>query len=550
MPPVINSNTDIKNICLKNDYLKGQAGNKLSYYQFVANFCLPNKAWITSIKNTDMQLNLNYLFDSRAMLAVKESACGFHSKLTSSVNKWLGFTTIDPKKMQSGKVQKYFKECSDIQTDVNNGSNWNGTALEAYKDDLVFGTAPIFTEEDHKDHIRYTSIPIQQPNFQRDSRGEIVGVLRNFKYTAMQLQELWPNNLPADVKDAIKGEKWFQLFDILHYVCPRDIRDAAKRDNINMAYRSVWIYPKEQHKFSESGFISNPYAVMEFWIQNGDTMAYSPAMDCLVSICLANAQKRTILRRAMKDADGASAMPARFWLGRFSQNPNAMNYYDKSKYSKDDYFTIPTGGDPKLSVEMMQMEQDLIDRAFFLHLFKAMTNVSKDMNNPEVNQRITEALELIGPVVGPMCKAIGNSQMRGFEILNSRGLFPQPPKEIVDESGNMDIGVIFLSPLAQAQKAAALGGLTTWLNIVKACVGLKQDAMDNVDTDATIRGSADFLNVDPTFVMEKRKMEDTRKKKAQAQQQQAKLDMAEQVAGAAKDGAQAHKTHKEAMAVK
>lgn len=546
----INVNTDIKNICLKNEYLKSQDGNKLSYYQDVANFCSPRKAWITTLKFSDQQLNMAYLFDSRAMLAVKESACGFHSKLTSSVNKWLGFTTLDPKKMQSGDVQRYFKECSDIQTDVNNSSNWNETVLEAYFDDLVFGTAPILTEEDHKDHVRYTSIPVEQVSFERDDRGEICGVYRRFKYTAMQIQMRWPNNMPSDVTDAIKDDKWFQSFDLLHYVGPRDIRDVSKRDNMNMAYRSTWIYTKSQHKLSESGFMSNPYAVMEFWIQAGDTMAYSPAMDVLASIKLANAQKRTILRRAMKDADQASMMPARFWLGRFSQNPNAMNYYDKSKYTHEDFKAIPTGGDPKLSVEMMQMEQDLIDRGFFLHLFKAMTMVQKDMNNPEANQRIIEALELIGPVVGRMTKQIGNSQLRTFDILNQRLLFPPAPKEIIDERGNMDIGVNFLSPLAKAQRATALGGLTTWLNIVKACQGIQQDAGINVDIDTVISGSADFLNVDPTFVQQKNKVAQIRQNIAQAQQMQAKLQMAEQAAGAAKDAASAHKTHKEAGAVK
>lgn len=550
MPPMIDVNTDLKNLIYRSNALKSKDGNRLSYYQDIANFCLSRKAWITTLKVEDMQLNQAYLFDSRATLALKESACGFHSKLTSSVNKWFDFRCIDPKKMMGGNVQRYFKNCSDIQYDVLNSSNWNETILEGYTDDLAFGTAPIATEEDWRDHVRYTSIPVQQASFERDERGEICGVFRRFKYTTLQIMSRWPDRIPQDVADANKAQKYYQQFDIEHYVGPRDIRDAAKRDKMNKPFKSVWYYPKQEHKFDESGFNSNIYSVLEFWRNAGDDMAYSPAMDVLSSIKLANAQKRTIIRRAMKDSDQANAAPARFWLGRFSQNPNAMNYYDKSKYNKEDFFNIPTGGDPKLGVDMMQLEQDLIDRGFFLHLFKAMTSVSKDMNNPEANQRITEALELIAPVVGRMCKRLGATQIRTFDILNSRGLFPAPPKEILDESGNMDIGVVFLSPLAKAQRAAALGGLNTWLQIVNAVRGIVPDAGDNVDGDAIVTGSADFLNVDPTFVKEKRKVEALRKQIAAAKQQQAKLQMAEQAAGAAKDGAQAHKTQKEAASVK
>ena len=550
MPPVVNIDSDLKNLIHRSSYLKGKDGNRLSYYQDISNFCLPRKAWITTIKIEDMQLNQAYLFDSRATLALKEAACGFHSKLTSSVNKWFDFRTIDPKKMQGGNVQRYFKTCSDIQYDVINNSNWNETILEAYTDDLAFAFAPIATEEDWRDHVRYTSIPVQQASIERDERGEVSGLFRRFKYTTLQIAERWPDNVPKEVQDAYKDEKYYQLWDIEHYVGPRNVRDMSKRDSNNMAYRSVWYLPELCYKFSEKGFNSNIYSVLEFWRNSGDDMAYSPAMDVFASIKLANAQKRTILRRAMKDADGASAMPARFWLGRFSQNPNAMNYYDKSKYSKEDFFNIPTGGDPKLSVEMMGLEQDLIDRGFFLTLFKAMSNVSKDMNNPEANQRIIEALELIAPVVGRMTKQIGATQVRTFDICNSRGLYPPPPKEIVDDSGNMDIGVIFLSPLAKAQRAAALGGLNTWLQIVNAVRGIVPDAGDNVDGDAIVTGSRDFLNVDANFVKEKRKVEQIRKQTAEAKQQMAKMQMAEQAAGAAKDGAQAHKTHKEALAVK
>ena len=71
-----------------------------------------------------------------------------------------------------------------------------------------------------------------------------------------------------------------------------------------------------------------------------------------------------------------------------------------------------------------------------------------------------------------------------------------------------------------------------------------------MDADAIVTGSADFLNVDPMFVLEKRTVEDIRKKTAMAKQQQAKLQMAEQAASAVKDAAGAKKAHQEALAVK
>lgn len=536
------ASTDIQQIVAKNNYLKGQDGDKLSYYQDVSNFCLPRKAWITSIKIYGEQLKFNYLYDTRAILAVKESACGFASKLTSPVAKWFDFRTINPNFMQMGSVQRYFKEVSDIQYGINNDSNWNETILENYTDDLVFGTSPILTEEDHKEHVRYTSIPVEQVSFERDDRGEICGVFRRFMYTALQISMKF-KNIPKSVKDCIRDGKFYEKFEILHYVGPRHYRDASKMDSVNMEYRSVWIFLKEQFLLGEGGFMSNPYAVMEFWRQCGDSMAYSPAMDVLASIKLANAQKRTLIRRAMKDSDQASASPARFWLGRMNQNPAAMNQYDKTKYNKDDFFTIPTGGNPQLGAEMMQMEQEIIDRGFFLSLFKAMTSITKDMNVPETHQRIAESIELIAPVVGRMTKTIGKSQLRAYEILSSRGMLPPPPKEIQGQ----DLGVLFISPLARLQRASAVNGIMSWLQIVKVLQGIKPDVVDGIDGDKIITSSADLLNVDSEYVLEKKMIQDIRKKNMAIKQQQLQLVMANQTAEIAKTGAEAGKAHAEAQ---
>lgn len=536
---------DIKTLIQKNIYLTGQKGDWMSYWQDVANFCLPRKAWITTIKIYGEQLKFNYLYDSRAILALKKSASGFHSNLTNPSSKWFSFRTLNEKFMQSGNVQRYFKEVDDIQYGVINNSNFNESMLEYYTDDLCFGSTCLMTEEDHKTDVRYTSIPIEQINVELDERGELYALYRNFKWTAMQCQlKFGDNGISKDMKDALKDEKGYQKFDILHYVGPRDKRDVSKKDNANMSYRSVWICPKEEHKLYESGFTSNPYDFERFWVHSDDTYGYSPAMDVLASIKLANAQKRTLIRRAMKDSDQSTAQPSRFWMGRLNQNPSAMNYYDKTKFTKEDFFTIPTGGNPQLGIEMMQMEQSLIDEGFFINLFQAMTRVTKDLNVPETQKIISESLSMIGPVVGRMVKGISRSQVRTYEILNRRLLFPLPPKEIQGQNLNL----VFLSPLAKAQRTSELQGLVSWLGLVGNISNIAKDAIDKVDIDRVIDGSADLFSVDPSFLKEQSIVDDIRKQRMMIQQQQLQMQQASQMAETARTGAQAGEAHAKAQA--
>jgi hypothetical protein len=72
---------DIQKILAQDAYLYGRDSNWRSYYQDVANFALPRKAWITSIKATGEQLKYNFLYDVRVIRDVKKCGAGFHSQL-------------------------------------------------------------------------------------------------------------------------------------------------------------------------------------------------------------------------------------------------------------------------------------------------------------------------------------------------------------------------------------------------------------------------------------------------------------------------------------
>lgn len=310
-----------------------------------------------------------------------------------------------------------------------------------------------------------------------------------------------------------------------------------------MAYRSCWIVKKECHKLAEGGFTSNPYQFERFWVHSDDVYGYSPAMDVLASIKLANAQKRTIIRRAMKDSDQASMAPSRFWLAPFNQNPAAMNYYDATKYKPEHFQPIATGGSPNLAVEMMQLEQNMIDQGFYLPLFESLANVTKQMTVPEVQKRIAENLALVGPVVGRMVKGISRSQLRLYEILDRRMMLPPPPKEIAGQNLNL----VFLSPLAKAQRSSEMNGLITWLGLMQNMSAFIPDIKDKVEGDRIADGSADLLGVDPSYVREQNKVDAIRKKNMELRQQQMQMQVAGQLAETAKTGAEAGKAHAEAQ---
>lgn len=541
--------SEVKRIIGDFKYLQGERGTWCSYWQDVANFALPRKAWVSTIKTSPQELNLNFLYDSRATLAVMKSSAGFHSNLTNPSTRWWQSGTIDEKYLQSGKNQKYFRECDDIQYGVMNNSNFNRSMMEFYPNLLVFGVSTILTEESDRKKVRYTPIPVESAVIEEDADGLVCATYRPFKLTAIQARMKF-KNLPATILKALEDGSYYKKFDFLHYSARRDRRDVSKMDSVNMEWSSEWIAVDDEFELSESGFMEDPYSTARWWkdTMDGSPYAYSPTMNVLASIKLANAQKRTLIRVSMKQADPAYASPYKFWVAPLNLNPSAMNYYDSSKFRLDQFAQMENKGNIPITVDVMKLEQDLIDAGLFVNLFENLMNVTKQMTVPEVQKRIAEALNLISPYIGHVLdEGITPILSRTRSICERQLLFPPPPKEIQGK----DINIVYLSPLAKAQRSSEFNGLSAWTQYISSLIeGGFSDAKYILNVDKVGRTSADLLGVNPENVADQEDMDKRRQADQQAQQQMMQLKVAQEQANIAKSAAQAHHDVSEAKTFK
>jgi hypothetical protein len=286
--------------------------------------------------------------------------------------------------------------------------------------------------------------------------------------------------------------------------------------------------------------MEDPYATARWWkdTQGNDPYAYGPVMDVLSSIKLVNAEKRTLIRTAMKQADPAMASPNKFWIAPLNLNPSAMNYYDATKYRLEQFSEIKNSGNIPVTVDIMKLEQDLIDAGLYVNLFENLMNVTKQMTVPEVQKRVAEALALISPVIGHVLdEGITPILLRSHAILDRQLMFPPPPKEIQGR----DIDITYLSPLAKAQRSSEMNGLAAWTEYVKGLIEAFPDAKYIVNIDKVGRTSADLLGVDPANVTDQKDIDQRRKADQQMQQQVMQMKMAQEAAKTAQHAGSAQK---------
>jgi hypothetical protein len=314
-----------------------------------------------------------------------------------------------------------------------------------------------------------------------------------------------------------------------------------------MEFESVWINKKDKIIMAESGFKEMPYIVGRFWKDSEDTFGFSPAMDVFADVKLINAQNRTALRRAMKETDPPMSVPYRGYISNLNLNPAAINYR-KSGVEKDAIQAIGVGvGNFLITREMMEMTIRAIQDGFYVPLFQSLSNLTKQMTVPEVQQRIAESMALLGPAVGRHTYEVLNPLLsRTFNILYETGDIPEIPLELEGE----EVDFVFYGPLVKAQKQSEIMPISNFLQIIGGIAQFKPEVIDKIDADKAVDIISKILIVDPELIRDPRQVEEIRQARQKMQEEANQLAQIQTGAEAVAKGASAHKQMKEAEVVK
>ena len=263
---------------------------------------------------------------------------------------------------------------------------------------------------------------------------------------------------------------------------------------------------------------------------------FSPAMKALPFARILNAMAKTNLRSMMKHTDPALAIPSNAFILPFNQNPRALNYYNKSKMDGRDIFPIGNTGDPQAGLMGIEYYSRQVKSLMYNDVFLAFNNITKEMNNPEVMERINEKMTLLGPAVGRYLSEVLNPIIqRTIGILFRRGKLPEPPEELLMNPG---YEIDFIGSLAQAQRRSELNTLTTGLTMMGQMAQFAPEVLDKVSADKVV-DQVWAITGAPLHVL-RDDAEIQKIREGRAQQQLAAQEM-QQALGAAEAGSKAGK---------
>jgi len=455
-----------------------------SYWQTLHDYFYIESQDVNRTYSAGNELNASPLWDSTTLEAADVFASGFMNYLTPPTSKWFRLRHRDPELSSSKAVADYLE---DVAAEVNsaiNRSNFYDQMFPSYKSSGVYGTAPLFEEEDEEDDIRFYNLPVKQVVIVEDARQRVCKYYIEFEYTANQAASRWGQEalstaLKEEIKEGRGDEKKHQF---LLYIGHRYVREIQKSDKKNMPIEASWIDVEGRMIIDESGYNEFPAFCHRFDKRPFLAWGFSPAMKALPFARLLNAISKTNLRAMMKATDPPIAVPHNAFLAPFNMNPRAINTYKKDAMDTGkDIFSFGNFGDPQVGLTAVEYYSGKVKTLMYHDVFLAFSNITKDMNNPEIMERINEKMTMLGPAVGRyLDEVLSPIIQRTIGILFRRGKLPEPPAELMMDP-NYEID--FVGVLAQSQRRAELNTLITGLSMVGQLAQFSPEVLDKIDPD-------------------------------------------------------------------
>lgn len=519
---------------------KGNRTNMEGYWQTLHDYFYIEAENVNQSFLPGSELNVSYLWDSTTLEASDVLAAGFMSYLTPPTSRWFSLKPRNPLYRDNKRVTSYFEDVADEVNAALNRSNFYSQINAVYKSSGVYGTAVLHAEEDIEDDIRFYQVPIKNIVLVEDAKGRVNGYFIEHEFTSTQAAEKFgidklSNEMKQELdQDKVCTKKW--LFVL--YISKRYARDDQKQTKQHMQIEASWIDVAAKTTIDEGGYHEMPCMAHRFDKRPFVEWGFSPAMKALPWARTLNAIAKTNLRSMMKHTDPPIAVPDNAFLLPFDANPRATNFYNQAKMpnGSKDIFAFGNFGNPEVGMKALAYYQAMVKQAMYNDVFLAFNGITKDMNNPEVYERINEKMTLLGPAVGRYISDINNPVIiRTIGILHRKGRLPKPPDELRNDPG---YEIDCISQLAVSQRRSELNALLQGLQLAGQISTFKPEVLDRISGDKTLDEAWDILGA-PTRVfnddVEVQKIREARGKAAQAQQQ---LALAQQGADVIKAGSE------------
>lgn len=477
---------------------------------------------------TALQHKRAQLMDSTSTDSGQILAAAIMSGGTPSNSRWFGLTTGQ----DSDEEKRWFDECAEVIFENIHGSNYDAIGFEACTDMIPAGWFVLYIDTDREEGgYQFDLWPLATCWIAASKPGGLPDTLvRTYELTAEQaVNTFGAENVPAKINRMMEDNKPDQKFQFCMSIYPRSATATGVRAK-NLPFASCHVEIESMHLVRESGYHECPFVAPRWAKLPNSDYAIGPMFRALPDVKQLNRLVQ------MEDTNIDMAISG-MWIAEDDGvlNPRTVKVGPRKiivANSVDSMKALTSGSNFNISFTKKESLQASIRKTLMADQLSPQDGPVRTAT--EIHIRTQMIRQLLGPIYGrlqaewyqPMINRCFGLALRAPGVLNP------PPQSLVGRSYN----VVFVSPMAKAQKLEEVNAVETTLQAVGALAVAKQDpnVWDNIDTDESVaiilegRGAPSRVGRSKEDVAAMR--EERAKAQQQAQQQQQQAEMAQSVA--------------------
>ncbi len=528
------------------DQLKGTRSVWESHWQELGQFIRPLRIGFTRHPVPGESLGRD-LFDGTAGQAAEALAAGLWGMITNAANAWFALDIADGDLKRYPPVRAWLDDVTHRMHAqfAAGGGQFYARVFELYADLAVFGTAVFYSEDVvGEGMLHFSTRPLSECVIAEDRFGRVDTVIRRFEMTARQAVQRFGERVGATVRRAA-AETPDRRFGFLHAVLPaEDVDGAGPAGSAGRAVASLYVDLQDKQVVRQGGFEEFPFQVPRWSTAAGEIYGRSPAMMALADTKMLNQMARASLEQAQKAVnppliafDDGVYRPMRLY-------PGSVNYGAVNQDGQALVRPLLTGGRVELGLEMEEQRRRAIREAFYFSLLQLVG--SPAMTATEVMARQEEKLRLLGPHLGRVQAEFLDPLIgRVFAVMRRARLLPPPPPDLAERA----LEVRYVSPLAQAQRAAEGQAILRAVESLVPLARLDPGVLENLDTDALARRLIEAWGAPQAILRDPAAVAAIRLERERAEAADQALDAAARTARAGRDGAAALESLAEAWTI-
>lgn len=479
---------DIKQLHEEGQALFSKRSALMLFWQEVADNFYPERADFTASRNIGDDFASN-LTTSYPLLCRRELQDQIGQMLHPTEKQWFNIAPLDPGR-NTVAARRWLERARDVQRRAmyDKRSFWVQATKQADGDFATFGQ---FVKQirlnKHADALLYRTHHLRDVVWIEDENGQVSGIWRKWKPTAIQLKRLFGDKVSDHVQTLLRQNKPNEEVDCMHIICSADMFDEQA---MGRPWWSIYIECQKEHVLEKVAQWNQEYNIARWQTVSGSQYAYSPA----TIAGLPDARLLQSMTYTLLEAGEMAARPPliatkdviRSDVSLFSGGITWIDRdYDERLGDALRALNIDAKGLP-FGLEMLMDTRGMLMQAFYLNKLQ-LPQRGKEMTAYEVGQRIQEYIRGALPLFEPMeMEANGGDCELTFDILLRNGAFGSPldmPKELMDA----DYQFHFESPLHDAVEQAKGEKFREMLELVAAAISLDQTAAAVPDSATALR---------------------------------------------------------------